>query len=305
MSIKSRQSTFKTMLKIISCILACSLVLFFLVPLLINKVFSSPARSSFFAVNWEAADTLIFYGSVLSAIAAIVVGYFAVTSAQRSNALSEKLLEYEQKTKLPILSVISMIGMEKKRDDSSISKYIDGVMDSLKKSKSNICMDATIDRKLDENGAFNFSWVAPIAFNPLDGQKGIYLRLYEIKLKHIAGVAISVFRIKKIELNNKPFDLNTEIQAAFSLGTEQTIKLLFLSNEDFLLKGSDNSIFCPPQILRINLILESSSGEKYDARFMIHKVYCNDADIKCVHQQTERFVSYTYDVEYMQNDVGE
>lgn len=80
-------------------IVLTGLFLLVAIPILINRVFLIPAPFDFLAVDWEAKETLSYYGTVLTGLASAYLAYFAIQQSKKANDLSERLLKIEETNK--------------------------------------------------------------------------------------------------------------------------------------------------------------------------------------------------------------
>ena len=90
-----------------------SAVLFFIVPLILNKAFEIPASFDALVARWGAGDALSFYGAVLTFIGTVVLGYVAYWQSHSAYELNKRL-EVLEKTSLVVnnAAVISIDGIE-------------------------------------------------------------------------------------------------------------------------------------------------------------------------------------------------
>lgn len=66
-------------------------ILFFVIPIVINRLYEIPAEVPIFAMSWEAKDVLSFYGSVLGAGATIIALSETIRFTQKSQQEERKL----------------------------------------------------------------------------------------------------------------------------------------------------------------------------------------------------------------------
>lgn len=101
--------------KVLSIFLAILFVVIiaFLIPLIINWLYTIPACCSFFAVKWEAKDALSFYGAVLAFLGTVVFSVLALWQNHRIKEANDKhtklLEEMERKKNEPFIFVKSSV----------------------------------------------------------------------------------------------------------------------------------------------------------------------------------------------------
>lgn len=119
------------------------------IPLLINWIFSVPAKNDFFAVDWKAEDALAYYGSALGFIGTVIFSGLALwqnhiikTESDKHTALLEQM---EKKKNMPILCVRpkSCCG-----NCGELSLYLENISE-------NVAMDVIVSRItiLNEDGS--------------------------------------------------------------------------------------------------------------------------------------------------------
>ena len=116
------------------------------IPLIINWFFSMPACCDFFAVDWEAKDSLAYYGDALGFIGTVVLGAIAVyqtskaygqteksnqlakdaiAQTEKANALAEQMQKLEQ---AKFLSMVSIKKLHVNKRSVNSPKYLNTEM---------------------------------------------------------------------------------------------------------------------------------------------------------------------------------
>lgn len=82
------------------------IVVLILAPILvIHILFKIKTNCYLIIAEWEAGDVLGYFGDVLSFVGTVVLGYIAICQTEKTNALSNQLLELEWKKRQPCLCI--------------------------------------------------------------------------------------------------------------------------------------------------------------------------------------------------------
>jgi len=266
----------------IYCVVVMVLFLIF-----IHIIFTIPASTPWLEAVWDAGDVLIFVGTM-------ILGIGAIHLSIKSNDMNDRLLLLEEERTLPILSITNLMG---------------GHVNISFNDESNVPSTVRVDLVGDitsVNGNYDFYWCITIPDSKLDKSKKIYTRTYDLNIKQVSGQPISNVLINHIILRGKMYTVGKEIALSFSVGTEEKIRFIFISNENFMDINLPNSVRGERNDMTFNLDFESSSKldnitiRKYESSILTYNFFCEYGDKKIPIPNTDRLVSYNYDVQKKQ-----
>lgn len=90
--------------KVMTIVLLVIIVFFPLV--VIHVIFKIRVNCYWIKSEWSAGEVLSYFGEVLSFIGTMVLGYVAIKQTEKSNSLSDKLVQIEEERRMPILDIV-------------------------------------------------------------------------------------------------------------------------------------------------------------------------------------------------------
>ena len=212
----------KTILR--SVIATIALIFFvFVIPIVINWMYKTPAKLPIFAMSWEAKDVLSYYGSILGAVATIIA-LTATIKFTRENQKEERKLSIRPYLQTSKFNYTSFEGIPTTKDviymdiKPNIVNYQGGVPDDIS-GIIDLKNKRIFDKTYNLDGIDNGMYIS----NVNNYFSSRYLLCYEIK-NCGAGNAINV----SLNINSRCF------VPSFCVTTTESAKIMFILNKELL-----------------------------------------------------------------------
>lgn len=212
----------KTVLR--SVIATIALIFFvFVIPIVINWMYKTPAKLPIFAMSWEAKDVLSYYGSILGAVATIIA-LTATIKFTRENQKEERKLSIRPYLQTSKFNYTSFEGIPTTKDviymdiKPNIVNYQGGVPDDIS-GIIDLKNKRVFDKTYNLDGIDNGMYIS----NVNNYFSSRYLLCYEIK-NCGAGNAINV----SLNINSRCF------VPSFCVTTTESAKIMFILNKELL-----------------------------------------------------------------------
>lgn len=212
----------KTILR--SVIATIALIFFvFVIPIVINWMYKTPAKLPIFAMSWEAKDVLSYYGSILGAVATIIA-LTATIKFTRENQKEERKLSIRPYLQTSKFNYTSFEGIPTTKDviymdiKPNIVNYQGGVPDDIS-GIIDLKNKRVFDKTYNLDGIDNGMYIS----NVNNYFSSRYLLCYEIK-NCGAGNAINV----SLNINSRCF------VPSFCVTTTESAKIMFILNKELL-----------------------------------------------------------------------
>ena len=212
----------KTILR--SVIATIALIFFvFVIPIVINWMYKTPAKLPIFAMSWEAKDVLSYYGSILGAVATIIA-LTATIKFTRENQKEERKLSIRPYLQTSKFNYTSFEGIPTTKDviymdiKPNIVNYQGGVLDDIS-GIIDLKNKRVFDKTYNLDGIDNGMYIS----NVNNYFSSRYLLCYEIK-NCGAGNAINV----SLNINSRCF------VPSFCVTTTESAKIMFILNKELL-----------------------------------------------------------------------
>lgn len=181
------------------------------VPLLINWVFTIPAKCDLFAVNWEAKDALAYYGSALGFIGTVIFSGLALWQnhvIQKANDAHTALLEQMEREKNSPRIIVEAVSSGR---GGNIKLLINNISDNI--AHSVVASGFSI---IDETG------------------NTVWSNAEEIKTEYLFRGRVWPIQLKNPQVKSKLDQFVFEIQYRDPFDSECTDKIIgtFIQNEN-------------------------------------------------------------------------
>ena len=220
----------KTILR--SVIATIALIFFvFVIPIVINWMYKTPAKLPIFAMSWEAKDVLSYYGSILGAVATIIA-LTATIKFTRENQKEERKLSIRPYLQTSKFNYTSFEGIPTTKDviymdiKPNIVNYQGGVPDDIS-GIIDLKNKRVFDKTYNLDGIDNGMYIS----NVNNYFSSRYLLCYEIK-NCGAGNAINV----SLNINSRCF------VPSFCVTTTESAKIMFILNKELLESSGEYSL---------------------------------------------------------------
>ncbi len=167
------------------------------IPLIINWLFLIPACCDFFAVEWEAKDSLSYYGDALGFIGTVVLGAIAVYQTSKAYGQTEKS---NQLTKDAIFQTEKANALAEQMQKLEQAKFLSMV--SIKKLHVN-------KRSITSPKYYNAEISEPIIFDMVDKEYWPFTNCYHIDVMFENK---SEYPIVELLVNAKGYNGNANIK---------------------------------------------------------------------------------------------
>ena len=212
----------KTILR--SVTVTITLIFFiFVIPIVINWMYKTPAKLPIFAMSWEAKDVLSYYGSILGAVATIIA-LTATIKFTRENQKEERKLSIRPYLQTSKFNYTGFEGIPTAKDviymdiKPNIVNYQGGVPDDIS-GIIDLKNKRVFDKTYNLDGIDNGMYIS----NVNNYFSSRYLLCYEIK-NCGAGNAINV----SLNINSRCF------VPSFCVTTTESAKIMFILNKELL-----------------------------------------------------------------------